>query len=253
MSELEGLTLQGRVALVTGGAGGIGSAICADLAALGARVAVCDIAVERAGAVAGSLPTDSAAFRVDLADAASIDALVAAVLVRFGAVDVLVNNAGWDKVEPFVVSQPDTWDRLLAINLRAPIQLTHALLPGMSERRWGRLVHVSSDAARVGSTGEAVYSAAKAGLIGFSKTVAREAARGAVTSNVVCPGPSDTPLLREVADGNPKLVEALKRSIPLGRLGEPRDVAGVVAFLCSERAEYLTGQTVSVSGGLTMV
>lgn len=250
--SIDGVSLQGRVALVTGGAGGIGSAICADLAAIGARVAVCDIAVDRARDVADALPTDSAAFGVDLSDPASVESLVATVLAHFGTVDVLVNNAGWDKVEPFLTSEPATWDRLLAINLRAPIQLTHALLPGMSERRWGRLLHVSSDAARVGSTGEAVYSAAKSGLIGFSKTVAREAARAAVTSNVVCPGPSDTPLLREVADGNPKLVDALKRAIPLGRLGEPRDVAGLVAFLCSERAEFITGQTVSVSGGLTM-
>jgi 2-hydroxycyclohexanecarboxyl-CoA dehydrogenase len=123
----------------------------------------------------------------------------------------------------------------------------------MLEQSWGRLIYVSSDAARVGSTGEAVYAACKSGLLGFAKTIARESARGKVTSNVVCPGPSDTPLLQEVAQGNPKLVEALEKAIPLRRLGQPRDVAGVVAFLCSERAEYLTGQTVSVSGGLTMV
>ena len=168
-------------------------------------------------------------------------------------VDVLVNNAGWDKVEPFVESQPATWDKVIAINFRAPVQLTHAFLPGMLERGWGRLLFLSSDAARVGSTGEAVYAGCKAGLIGFAKTVARESARKGVTSNAVCPGPSDTPMLREIAGDNPKLVEALQRSIPVGRLAQPSDIAGLVAFLASERAAYLTGQTYSVSGGLTMV
>ena len=234
--------------MVTGGAGGIGSAICQDLAGLGARVAVCDVNEQGAHAVAAALD-GATAHRVDLADPASIDALVPAL----GEVDILVNNAGWDKVQPFVASDGDTWDRLIAVNLRAPIHLTHALLPGMLERGGGRLIFISSDAARVGSTGEAVYSACKSGLIGFSKTIAREAARSKTTSNVVCPGPSDTPLLAQVAGDNPKLVEALKRSIPLGRLGEPRDIASLVAFLCSDRAEYITGQTISVSGGLTMV
>ena len=248
---MEGLTLEGRTALVTGGAGGIGSQICRDLAALGARVLVVDLNEEGATQVAGELP-DAKAFAVDLSDPSSIDELVGRV-GEAHEVDVLVNNAGWDKVGPFVKSDPGLWDRLIGINLRAPIQLTYAFLPSMLERGWGRLVHVSSDAARVGSTGEAVYGACKAGLLGFSKTIARESARGSVTSNVVCPGPSDTPLLREVAEGNPKLVEALEKAIPLRRLGLPRDVAGMVAFLCSERAEYITGQTVSVSGGLTMV
>lgn len=245
---MEGLTLEGRTALVTGGAGGIGSAICRDLASLGARVAVCDVNEKGAQEVASSID-GATAYTVDLAQPDSIDDLVGAI----AEVDVLVNNAGWDKVEPFVDSRPPTWDRLMAINLRGPIQLTHAYLPGMIERGGGRIVFVSSDAARVGSTGEAVYAACKSGLIGFAKTIAREAARAQVTSNVVCPGPSDTPLLAEVAGGNPKLVESLKRAIPLGRLGQPSDVAGVIAFLCSERAGYVTGQTISVSGGLTMV
>lgn len=249
--ELEGLTLEGRVALVTGGAGGMGSAIARDLAGLGAVVAVADINREGAEAVASSLP-GGRAFEVDLSDAASVAALVEGVLDAMGQVDVLVNNAGWDKVGPFVTSDTEAWDRLIAINLRAPIQLTHGFLPGMVDRRSGRLVYVSSDAARVGSTGEAVYSACKAGLIGFSKTMARESARAGVTSNVVCPGPTDTPLLQEVAAGNEKLVESLKRGIPLGRLGQPDDISGLVAFLASDRAGYITGQTVSVSGGLTM-
>jgi 2-hydroxycyclohexanecarboxyl-CoA dehydrogenase len=249
---MEGFTLEGKVALVTGGAGGIGQEIVRDLSALGATVAVCDVNETGAKDVAASA-RDARAFGVDLADQASIDELIQAVLGDLGQVDVLVNNAGWDKVGPFVQSDPALWDRLIGINLRAPIQLTYAFLPGMMERGWGRNVFVSSDAARVGSTGEAVYASAKAGLIGFAKTIARESARKGVTSNVVCPGPSDTPLLAEVAAGNEKLVESLKRSIPVGRLGQPRDVAGIVGFLATERAEYITGQTVSVSGGLTMV
>lgn len=245
-------TLESRKALVTGAAGGMGSAIAADLAAMGATVAVCDINAEGAEKVAAELP-NARAFKVDLSDPADIDRMVAEVRDELGTIDILVNNAGWDKVGPFVESDPSVWDRLISINLRAPIQLTHAFLPGMLEARAGRLVFVSSDAARVGSTGEAVYASCKAGIIGFSKTIAREAARAGITSNVVCPGPTDTPLLQEVAAGNEKLVQALTKSIPLGRLGRPEDVAGAVAFLCSERAEYITGQTLSVSGGLTMV
>lgn len=248
---MDGLTLEGRIALVTGGAGGIGSRIVEDLCDLGATVAVCDINEQGAAEVAGRFGS-AHAFGVDLSDRSSISALADAVLASLGRVDVLINNAGWDKVGPFVQSDPEVWDRLIAINLRAPMQLTQAFLPGMMERQWGRLLFVSSDAARVGSMGEAVYTACKAGLVGFAKTIAREAARNAITSNVVCPGPSDTPLLQEVAAGNPKLVESLKRGIPLGRLGTARDVAGAVAFLSSERAEYITGQTISVSGGLTM-
>lgn len=249
---LEGLTLAGRTALVTGGAGGIGSHICRDLAALGARVLVVDVNAAGARKVADDLP-DAEAYVVDLARPESISELVATVLEAEGGVDVLVNNAGWDRVEPFLDNDPSVWDKLIAINFRAPVQLTQAFLPGQVERSWGRLVYVSSDAARNGSKGEAVYAGCKAGLLGFMKTIAREVARAGITSNAVCPGPSDTPLLREVADANPKLVAALERAIPLGRLGQPRDVAGVVAFLTSERAEYLTGQTVSVSGGLSMV
>jgi 2-hydroxycyclohexanecarboxyl-CoA dehydrogenase len=248
---MNGLTLQGRVAVVTGGAGGIGSEICRELAGLGAKVAVVDL--DRPGGQRIADEVEGTAFHCDLADPDSIEVAAAAILDQLGAVDVLVNNAGWDKVEPFLTSMPATWDKLIAINLRAAIQLTHLFLPQMQERQFGRLVFISSDAARVGSSGEAVYAACKAGLVGFAKTIARESARHAVTSNVVCPGPSDTPLLQEVAGNNPKLVESLKRAIPLGRLGQPTDVAGIVAFMCSERAGYITGQTMSVSGGLTMI
>jgi 2-hydroxycyclohexanecarboxyl-CoA dehydrogenase len=249
---VEGLTLAGRTAVVTGGAGGMGSAISRDLASLGARVVVADINADGAAKVAADLP-DGLALPVDLADPESVAGFAAQVKEAVGRVDVLVNNAGWDKVEPFLKSTPQTWDRLIAINLRAPIQLTHAFLGDMVEARWGRLVFVASDAGRVGSSGEAVYAACKAGLIGFSKTIARESAKYGVSSNTVCPGPSDTPLLQEVAAGNPKLVESLERSIPMKRLAHPDDIAGVVAYFCTERAGYVTGQTISVSGGLTMV
>lgn len=248
---MEGMSLAGRVAVVTGGAGGMGSAIVRDLADLGAKVAVCDINEAGAEEVAGRTPS-ARPFRVDLADRADVADLIERVRKELGDVDVLVSNAGWDKIGPFVDSDPTVWDRLIAINLRAPIQLTQAFLPSMMERSFGRVVFVSSDAARVGSSGEAVYAACKAGVIGFGKTVARESARKGVTSNIVCPGPSDTALLHEIAEDNPKLIDALKRGIPVGRLGHPDDISGVVWYLCTPRAEYVTGQTISVSGGLTM-
>ena len=248
---MEGLRLDDRVALVTGGAGGIGSAIARDLASMGAAVGLLDVDRDGVRAVAASLER-ATGVAVDLTRSADIDAAVDRVVAELGPVDVFISNAGWDKIEPFVESQPETWDRLIAVNLRPAIQLTHRLLPEMQARGWGRLVYVSSDAARVGSSGEAVYAACKAGLIGFAKTIAREAARQGVTSNVVCPGPTDTALLAEVTAGNERLFEAMARAVPMKRLGQPTDVAGVVAFLCSERASYLTGQTISVSGGLTM-
>jgi 2-hydroxycyclohexanecarboxyl-CoA dehydrogenase len=244
-------SLDGRCALVTGGAGGIGRAIARDLTEMGARVLVADVNLEGAQRVAATLP-GAVALAVDLTNTESIDQL-ARDATRQGPPDILINCAGYDKVEPFLESTPDTWDRLLAINLRAVIQLTHALLPGMQERRWGRIINIASDAGRVGSTGEAVYSACKAGVIGFSKAVARESAAHGVTSNAVAPGPTDTPLLQQVAADRPRLVEALKRGIPLGRLGQPEDVAAAVAFLCSERAGYITGQALSVNGGMNMV
>jgi len=246
--ELDGWRLDGRTALVTGGAGGIGSAICRDLASLGARVVVADVDEPAAKLLAGELP-DARAIGVDLDEPDQIDALVAA---EAGGIDILVNNAGVSAVERFVHSDPSSWDRLWRINLRAPIQLAHGLLPGMLANGWGRLVFVSSDGGRAGSGGEAVYSACKAGLIGLAKTLAREAASAGVTSNAVCPGPTDTPMLRVVAETNAALVQKLIRSVPLGRLGQPDDVAAMVTFLCTERAGYVTGQTMSVSGGITM-
>ncbi len=244
---MEGFDLTGRTALVTGGAGGIGRAICLDLASLGAHVIVCDIDLPSAAEFAKELPSATAE-EVDLASEESIAALAG----RLGGVDVLVHNAGVGIVEPFVDSKPANWDLMWKVNLRAPMQLTQALLPGMLERGWGRLVFISSDGARAGSGGEGAYAATKAGLFGLAKTLAREAARGNVTSNVVCPGPTDTPMVRRVAEKHPDLLGKLAKSIPLRRIAKPEDIAGLVAYLCSDRAEYITGQTLSVSGGITM-
>ncbi|MDL4771533.1 SDR family NAD(P)-dependent oxidoreductase [Actinomadura xylanilytica] len=243
---MDGMDLSGRTAVVTGGAGGIGRAICADLAGLGARVVIADRDLPAARDAAKE--TGGTARRVDLADHADIDRFCAAV----GPVDVLVHNAGISIVEPFTESDPANWDLMWQVNLRAPMQLTRALLPGMTGRGWGRLVFVSSDGARAGSGGEGAYAATKSGLFGLAKTLAREAARGGVTSNVVCPGPTDTPMVRTVADAHPGLLDKLAKQIPLRRIGRPDDIAGLVAFLCTDRAGYVTGQTVSVSGGITM-
>ncbi|MFC4115949.1 SDR family NAD(P)-dependent oxidoreductase [Nonomuraea zeae] len=244
---MDGLRLDGRVAVVTGGAGGIGSAIAADLTALGARVVVADVDLRGAEKVAAGL-TGARAVAVDLASAADVERFCEAA----GPVDVLVHNAGVSVVEAFVESDPADWDLMWQVNLRGPMLLTKLLLPGMMAREWGRLVFVSSDGARAGSGGEGAYAATKAGLFGLAKTLAREAARHQVTSNVVCPGPTDTPMLRRISEAEPGLVGKLARGIPLRRLGTPADVAGLVAYLCTDRAAYITGQTLSVSGGVTM-
>lgn len=244
---MEGLRLDGRVAVVTGGAGAIGAAIGADLAALGARVVLADVDLPGASKAAVGLP-DARALRVDLAVPESVSAFAAAV----GEVHILVHNAGVSIVRPFTESDPADWELMWRVNLRGPMLLTRLLLPGMTAGGWGRLVFVSSDGARAGSGGEGAYAATKAGLFGLAKTLAREAARANVTSNVVCPGPTDTPMLRRVAEAEPGLVDKIARGIPLRRLGSPADVAGLVAYLCTERAAYITGQILSVSGGVTM-
>jgi 2-hydroxycyclohexanecarboxyl-CoA dehydrogenase len=238
--------------LVTGAGRGIGKAIATRLAAEGARVAIGDVDAATASSAAEEIGHGAIAVKMDVTDTASVQGAVADVVKRLGPVDVLVNNAGWDKVEPFVKSQEETWDRVIAINLKGPIRCARAVLDSMIERRTGKIVSISSDAGRVGSTGEAVYSAAKAGVIGFSRTLARETARYAINVNVVCPGPTNTPLLQEIAGGNDKLIESLRKAIPLGRTGEPEDIAGAVAFLASDDAGFITGQTLSVSGGLSM-
>jgi 2-hydroxycyclohexanecarboxyl-CoA dehydrogenase len=251
------MMLADKVAVVTGGASGIGRAIAEALAREGARVAVVDLnatgaadtvrAIEKAGGVAAAHP-------VDITDVAAVNAMTAAVVTRWGGLHVLVNCAGWDTPMPFVDTTPEFWDKILAINLKGPIACTHAALRQMLTQQSGKVVFIASDAGRVGSTGEAVYSAAKGGLIALTKTLAREMARHRINVNCVCPGPSDTPLFRnEFAAASPKLAESLKRVIPWGRLGVPEDVAPAVVFLASDDAGFITGQTLSVSGGLTMV
>jgi 2-hydroxycyclohexanecarboxyl-CoA dehydrogenase len=245
-----------RVALVTGGGGGIGGAIAAELAADGHAVAVADLRAAAAGEVADALVAGggrAAPVEVDVTDGESVARAAAAAEERLGPVDVLVNAAGWDELRPFVETDADFWERVIAINFTGCLHTTRALLPGMIERGFGRIVNVASDAGRVGSSLESVYSGAKGGVIAFTKTIAREAARHGVTANAVCPGPTRTPMLEGMtAEGGEKLVDALVRAVPMRRLGEPEDVAFAVAFLASDRAAYVTGQTLSVSGGLTM-
>jgi 2-hydroxycyclohexanecarboxyl-CoA dehydrogenase len=248
----------GKVVIVTGGGGGIGSALCRGFAAEGAAVTVLDRAGDAASGVAASI-TDAGGTAVavacDITERASVDAAVAEVVGGLGPIDVLVNNAGWDLFVPFLDTAPDDWSRLIDVNLVGALHMHHAVLPAMVARGTGRVVNVSSDAARVGSSGEAVYAACKAGLVAFSKTLAREHARHGITCNVVCPGPTDTALLATVTDAaaNPdKLREAFRRAIPIGRLGEPDDLVGAVLFFASDAASFVTGQVLSVSGGLTM-
>ncbi len=244
--------LAGRVAIVTGAGRGIGRAIATRLARAGAKVALLDLDEAAAREAAASLGDAAIGVRCDVADSASVRAAVADAERQLGPIDILVNNAGWDKFEPFLQSEEATWDRVIAINLKGVLNCTHAVLPGMVERGRGRIVSIGSDAGRVGSSGEAVYAAAKGGIIAFSKTIAREVARQQINVNVVCPGPTDTPLFAELAGTNERLSDALKRAIPFGRLAEPDEIAAAVEFLVSDDARFITGQTLSVSGGLTM-
>ena len=247
-----------KTVIVTGGGGGIGGATCRRFAHEGARVAVLDLNLEAAEKIAASIRTDGGAakaFRCDITDGTSVGAAVAAAESGLGPIDILVNNAGWDVFCPFTKTEPAQWDRLIAINLVGALQMHHTVLPGMVARRSGRIVNIASDAARVGSSGEAVYAACKGGIVAFSKTIAREHARHGITVNVVCPGPTDTALFADYKEGagNPeKLEEAFRRSIPLGRIGQPEDLPGAILFFASDDAAYVTGQVLSVSGGLTM-
>ncbi len=249
---------EGKVVVVTGGGGGIGGATCRRFAQEGAQVAVFDLNLDAAETVAAGIRAaggQSTAFRCDITDRTSVDAAVSATQARLGPIDVLVNNAGWDVFKPFTRTEPAQWDKLIAINLIGALHMHHALLPGMAARKQGRIVNIASDAARVGSSGEAVYAACKGGLVAFSKTIAREHARHGINVNVVCPGPTDTALFADYKQGagNPeKLMEAFTRSIPLGRIGQPGDLPGAVLFFASDDAAFVTGQVLSVSGGLTM-
>ncbi|AJE97330.1 2-hydroxycyclohexanecarboxyl-CoA dehydrogenase [Pandoraea apista] len=249
---------EGKAVIVTGGGGGIGGATCRRLGGEGAAVAVFDRDLAAAQRVAGEIVEAGGraqAFACDITVREQVDAAVAAVAQAFGPVSVLVNNAGWDIFKPFTKTVPAEWDRLIAINLIGALHMHHAVLPEMVARRSGRIVNIASDAARVGSSGEAVYAACKGGIVAFSKTIAREHARHGITVNVVCPGPTDTALFADYKEGagNPeKLVEAFTKAIPLGRIGQADDLPGAIAFFASDDAAFVTGQVLSVSGGLTM-
>src|SRR3989440_6891275 len=240
--------LEDKTVLVTGGGGAIGRVICRRFAEEGARLLVADRVRESAEQVAQACNGKALVF--DIADYAAAKAALGGEQI-----DVLVNNAGWDRFQNFVDTKPEEWERLIDINLRGPLNMHHIVLPQMLARGHGRVVNISSDAARVGSSGESIYSACKGGIISFSKTLAREVARKGVTVNVVCPGPTDTPILRgflgEGAAGQ-KVYDALVRAIPMKRVGQPDDIPGLVAFLASDEAGFITGQVISVSGGLTM-
>ncbi len=246
------MKLDGMTAVVTGAASGIGLAIAEAMAEAGAHAIFGDIAVEKAEAEAQRLRRRNLAADAERAGRhrRSLDRGFAERPMAFDSrVDIVVNAAGWGKVQPFVENEPSFWERVIALNLMGPIKLTRAFLPGMMERRSGKIINVSSDAGRVGSLGETVYSGAKAGAIGFTKGLAREMARYSISVNCVCPGPTDTPLLAAVPE---KFREAFLRAIPMRRFGKPSDVAGAVVFFASAHSDYITGQVISVSGGLTM-
>ncbi len=251
------MRLQAQAAIVTGGASGLGRGIAEAFAAEGARVAILDLNEGGADRTAEAIRAEggeACAIRADVTARREVDAAVEEVLRRYGAVHILVNNAGWDRPMPFLETDEAFWDRILALNLKAHLHCAQAVLPVMIRQGSGKIVSIASDAGRVGSSGEAVYSAAKGGVIAFTKTLAREMARHRINVNCVCPGPSDTPLFQdEFAAGRPALADSLRKAIPWGRLGTPADVAGAVVSLASDDAEFITGQTVSVSGGLTMI
>jgi 2-hydroxycyclohexanecarboxyl-CoA dehydrogenase len=251
--------LKDKVALVTGAGGAIGGAIARRLAEDGVAVSVLDLnadgahstaeAIQRAGGRAHAVP-------VDITDYPAVQEAVAAAEKALGPPELIVSSAGWDRVRPFLDTDPQLWDQVIAVNLRGLIHVCHAALPGMVERRSGAVVNIASDAGRVGSSGESVYAACKGGVIAFTKSIAREVAGRGIRVNCVCPGPTDTPLFNsflEEGEYGQKIHGALHKVIPMRRIAQPEDVVGMVAFLCSDEAGYITGQVVSVSGGLTMV
>jgi 2-hydroxycyclohexanecarboxyl-CoA dehydrogenase len=248
-----------RVALVTGGARGIGEAVCMALAEDGMTVAVADLREPEARATAEAIRAaggEAEGFAVDVTRSQDVLDCVAAVRARFGPIDVLVNCAGWDELMPFVASDEPLWDRLIEINYKGPLRFAHATVGEMAERGWGRIINIGSDAGRVGSSLEAVYSGAKGGIMAFSKTLARELALKGVTVNTVCPGPTDTPFLQETIAKAPdagKVIASMTSGVPMKRLGTPAEIAAAVRFFAREDAGFITGQTLSVSGGLTMI
>jgi 2-hydroxycyclohexanecarboxyl-CoA dehydrogenase len=242
--------------VVTGAAGGIGSAIVRALQEQGAAVAAWDLDGAKLKAtiegLPSTLPQQVIPVEVDITSRESVEAAQAATRDRLGPVDILINNAGIDKIERFFDSEEATWERIVAVNFLGTIRCCHVIIPTMVERGQGRVVCIASDAGRVGSSGEVVYSGTKGGVIAFAKGLAREVAASGVTVNTICPGPTNTPLLDQVAEASQKLYDGLARAIPMRRIGQPDDITPAVVFLASDGAAFVTGQTLSVSGGLTM-
>jgi 2-hydroxycyclohexanecarboxyl-CoA dehydrogenase len=251
--------LSGRVAVVTGGARGIGKGICEMLAKQGARVAIADLLIDEAVATAADIKNaggKAIAVRTDITDLASVQAMVEAVKDKFGPIDILVNNAGWDRMKPFIKTTPDFWSKVIDINFKGVLNTTYSVANEMMAQNSGKIINIASDAARVGSMGESVYAGTKGAVISFSKTMAREFARNKINVNVICPGPTSTPLLDDMkaedAFAN-KVLSGMDKIIPLKRMGTADDIAAAVVFFASEEANFITGQVLSVSGGLTMV
>jgi len=253
------MNLKDKAAIVTGGARGIGRAIVERLAEAGADVVIGDFRLDEAEATAAEVARSSGrqirAVQADVTHLQQVQALRDAALKAFGKIDILINNAGWDKLMPFLKTTPELWDKVIAVNYKGVIHTCYAVLPHMAERKQGSIVNISSDSARVGSLGEAIYSGSKAAVVAFSKTLAREHARDNIRVNVICPGLADTPLLSEIQQDSfgQKVLGSIVNYVPLKRLAQPHDIAPLVVFLASDAASYITGQVTSVNGGLTMV
>lgn len=249
------MRFDGKVGIVTGSGRGIGKGIATQLAKEGGVAIVVDVDINTAEATAKEIEASGGkamAAKCDITNSQEVNALVAKVIEKYGKIDILINNVGWNKVKPFIDGDEDLWSRVLDINLKGPIICCRAVIDNMMANNYGKIVNVSSDSGRVGSTGEAVYGAAKGGVITFTKALAREMARYKINVNSVSPGPSDTPFLAEVSAENPKLMEAVKKGIPMRRLAQPEDIANAVLFFCDDSTNYITGQILSCSGGLTM-